>query len=114
MAPIAFDSTVTQACRRNEYELAIVYSFGEDLGVPYIDVNQNLDKVLQMMSFWQRHLLTASELTYNEVFASLPAHLKPGIQKLDQDDVRKLSTSWLGLYCELSHPRTLDINHLTH
>ncbi|KAJ5320476.1 hypothetical protein N7508_000759 [Penicillium antarcticum] len=113
MTPLALDSTITRACHRDDYNLATIYSFGEQLGMPFIGHNDlNLERVLQMRSFWQRHLLTESELTYHETFASLPAHLKPGVRKVHAKDLSELSTSWLGLYSCL-HPLPDSLEELT-
>ncbi|KAJ5757879.1 uncharacterized protein N7511_006573 [Penicillium nucicola] len=104
MTPLALDLDITRACHRDHYNLATIYSFDEQLNMPYIDKTQlNLDKLLQIRSFWQRHLLTESEFTYYETFAALPSHLKPGVRKADPKDGSNLSASWLGLYSCL-HP----------
>jgi len=73
---------------------------------PFID-HENLDlaKLLQYRSFWQRHLLNDCELTYNETFSALSDDLKPKTRKDDPIEGSKLSSRWLGYYCEISTHR---------
>ncbi|CAG8043718.1 unnamed protein product [Penicillium olsonii] len=77
---------------------------------PYIDhLDLDLPKLLQIRSFWQRHLLSPSENTYEESYSGLPEILKPGVRKNDISKSSTLSTSWIGYYsCIHPFPRTIE------
>lgn len=62
--------------------------------------NLDLDKLLQFRAFWQRHLLSSVENTYYDSYMGLEDWVRPGVRKYDASEGSKLSTFWLGYYCE--------------
>jgi hypothetical protein len=77
---------------------------------PFIDhKNLNLAKLLQFRSFWQRHLLNTVEYTFQESFCALSEDFRPKVRKDDPNDT-KLSSSWMGYYCEISDTLTRPRN----
>ncbi|KAJ5501648.1 Major facilitator superfamily domain general substrate transporter [Penicillium expansum] len=104
LSSFALDPTITEPCRRTDYDIKQVYSYAEKVGKAFID-HENLDlaKLLSLRNFWQRHFLNASEFTYQESFSGLPAELRPRARKDIPNEVSKLSPSWLGYY-SCMHP----------
>ncbi|CAI7641800.1 unnamed protein product [Penicillium glandicola] len=104
LTSFALDPTVTEPCRRTDYDIRQVYSCAEKVGRAFVD-HDNLDlaKLLNLRNFWQRHFLNVSELTYQESFSGLPTEMKPKVQKDNPTKIFKLSPSWLGYY-SCMHP----------
>lgn len=104
LSSYALDSKLTLPCRRTDYNLQEVYSYGDKVGVPFID-HQNLDlgRLLDIRHFWQRHVLNSVELSFQESFAELPEDVKPKMLKEIPTEASKLSPSWLGYYCEYAN-----------
>lgn len=87
--------------------MEVVYSCNEGVGKAYIGHGDlNLSKLVHLRSFWQRHFLNTSELTYHDSFAGLSPLLRPSMRKENPADITKLSRSWLGYYCEYINPAT--------
>ncbi|CAG8193587.1 unnamed protein product [Penicillium nalgiovense] len=102
LSSFALDPTITEPCRRTDYDIKRVYSYADEVGKAFID-HDNLDlaKLLNLRNFWQRHLLNASELTFQESFSGLPADMKPKARKDIPTEASRLSPSWLGYYCDV-------------
>ncbi|KAJ5790369.1 uncharacterized protein N7518_007380 [Penicillium psychrosexuale] len=104
LSAFALDPTITDHCRRTDYDIKQVYAYGEKLGKAYIDHKKlDLVKLLNLRNFWQRHLLNTSEFTFQESFSALPAEMKPKTRKELPIEESKLSSSWLGYY-SCMHP----------
>ncbi|CAG8894673.1 unnamed protein product [Penicillium egyptiacum] len=99
LSSFALDPTITEPCRRTDYDIKQVYSYVDEVGKAFID-HDNLDlaKLLNVRNFWQRHFLNASELTFQESFSGLPAEMKPKARKDIPTEIFMLSPSWLGYY----------------
>ncbi|CAP85341.1 Pc20g00120 [Penicillium rubens Wisconsin 54-1255] len=102
LSSFALDPTITEPCRRTDYDIKQVYSYADEVGKAFID-HDNLDlaKLLDLRNFWQRHLLNASELTFQESFSELPADMTPKARKDIPTEASRLSPSWLGYYCNV-------------
>ncbi|KAJ5373549.1 hypothetical protein N7517_005555 [Penicillium concentricum] len=104
LTSFALDLTITEPCRRTDYDIKQVYSYAERVGEAFIDHDDlDLAKLLNLRNFWQRHFLNTSELTYQESFSGLPEEMKPKTRKDNPTEVSKLSPSWLGYY-SCMHP----------
>ncbi|KAJ5810931.1 hypothetical protein N7447_010447 [Penicillium robsamsonii] len=104
LTSFALDPTITEPCRRTDYDIRQVYSYEERVGGAFIDHDElDLAKLLNLRNFWQRHFLNASELTYQESFSGMPEELKPKTRKDNLAEISKLSPSWLGYY-SCMHP----------
>ncbi|KAJ5426642.1 hypothetical protein N7465_001712 [Penicillium sp. CMV-2018d] len=99
LSSFALNRDLTLPCRRTDYNLLDVYSYEDELGVPFID-HENLDlaRLLDIRHFWQRHLLNSVELSFQECFSELPEDVKPKVRKEIPTEASKLSSSWLGFY----------------
>ncbi|KAJ5704693.1 hypothetical protein N7536_000382 [Penicillium majusculum] len=99
LSSFALDSNLTLPCRRTDYNLQQVYSYGDEVGEPFID-HENLDlgRLLDIRHFWQRHVLKSLELSFQESFSELPEDVKPKMRKEIPTEASKLSSSWLGYY----------------
>ncbi|KAJ5214583.1 hypothetical protein N7449_001752 [Penicillium cf. viridicatum] len=99
LSSFALDSDLTQPCRRTDYNLREVYSYGDKVGEPFIN-HENLDlaRLLDIRHFWQRHVLHPVELSFQESFSELPEDMKPKVRKEIPSEASKLSPSWLGYY----------------
>lgn len=104
LSSFALDSDLTQPCRRTDYNLREVYSYGDKVGEPFIN-HENLDlaRLLDIRHFWQRHVLHPVELSFQESFSELPEDMKPKARKEIPSEASKLSPSWLGYYCEYTN-----------
>ncbi|KAJ5787397.1 hypothetical protein N7457_002387 [Penicillium paradoxum] len=104
LSPFALNPTVTQSCRRTDYNMEVVYSCTEGVGSAYIGHDDlDLSKLVHMRCFWQRHLLNASEFTYHDSFAGLAPKMRPKMGRQDPVDITKIGQSWLGYY-SCMHP----------
>ncbi|KUM62002.1 hypothetical protein ACN42_g5123 [Penicillium freii] len=99
LSSFALNRDLTLPCRRTDYNLLGVYSYGDEVGVPFID-HENLDlpRLLDIRHFWQRHVLNSVELSFQECFSELPEDMKPKVRKEIPTEASKLSSSWLGFY----------------
>ncbi|KAJ6085917.1 hypothetical protein N7486_010198 [Penicillium sp. IBT 16267x] len=108
LTALSLDSTVSPAGYRDDYNIAAVYSYGRDLSGPFIQhQGLNIVGLLEMRSFWTRHLLSSVEGTFYDSFSKLAYELKPKIRKTDGSKPTDLSNSWIGYYSCL-HPRPLS------
>ncbi|KAJ6164298.1 hypothetical protein N7470_002970 [Penicillium chermesinum] len=108
MTALAFDSTITIPCLRTDYDIATAYSYNDGDMVPLVR-NGSFDfaALLDLRSFWQRHILTREEATFYDSFSRLPRRLKPKMFKADPK-AEGLSVSWMGYYsCIHPMPDTL-------
>lgn len=96
---------MTTSCLRTDYHIETAYSYDEENVVPVVQrEGLELASILDLRSFWQRHLLTRQEATFYESFSRLPSDMKPKMLQTGPS-VEKLSGSWLGYYCELLEKR---------
>lgn len=109
LSSFALDPTITEPCRRTDYDIKQVYSYADNVGKAFIDHHDlDLAKLLNLRNFWQRHFLNASEFTFQESFSGLPAEMKPKTRKDVPTEVSKLSPSWLGYYCEYTNSKKIQ------
>ncbi|KAJ5963367.1 uncharacterized protein N7479_003243 [Penicillium vulpinum] len=110
LTSFALDPTITEPCRRTDYDITQVYSYLDEVGQAFIDHDDlDLAKLLNLRNFWQRHFLNASEISFNESFSGLPTDMKPKTRKDNPTNISKLSPSWLGYY-SCMHPLS-DLLH---
>ncbi|KAJ5714994.1 uncharacterized protein N7483_012175 [Penicillium malachiteum] len=109
LTPLALDPEICVGCHRENYDIDKVYSYTKDPSGPWIEGNNlDLGTLLDIRSFWQRHLLTSNEGTFYKSFLRLTESLKPQFRKTDGSNPTSLCTSWLGYYsCVHPFPSTL-------
>lgn len=74
------------------------------MGVPFIDhENLAIGRLLDIRHFWQRHVMNSFELSFRDSFSELPEDVKPKMRKEIPTEATKLSSSWLGYYCEYTN-----------
>lgn len=106
LTALALDPEICVGCFRDDYDIDGVYSYSKEPISPFIRLdNLDLAKLLDLRSFWQRHLLNSTEGTFHESFGRLAETLKPKAQNVDISSPMSLSTSWLGYYCEFGQKK---------
>ena len=91
-------------CRRADYDIGTVYSYGIEFGKLIDLAGLDLKKILHIRNFWLRHMMEPDEGSFYDSFAKLPEPHKP---KGFEDILEKgseLRPTWLGYYCEISTP----------
>ncbi|KAJ5934682.1 Major facilitator superfamily domain general substrate transporter [Penicillium verhagenii] len=113
LTALALDSTATLTISRGDYNIRQVYTLGE-LQVPFIDHrNVNLSRLLDMRSFWMRHLMSPDEHSFHESFNGLADMYKPRALKTDGSKATDLSKSWTG-YFSCLHPMPVSFDAEDH
>ncbi|KAJ6002861.1 hypothetical protein N7451_005408 [Penicillium sp. IBT 35674x] len=107
LTALALDPAVSPPGYRDDYNIASVYAFSgyfREFTEPFIQHGRlNILGLMEMRSFWARHLLSPVEGTFYNSFSSLAYDLKPKIRKTDGSNATDLSDSWIGYYSCL-HP----------
>ncbi|KAJ6024440.1 hypothetical protein N7540_005237 [Penicillium herquei] len=111
LTPLALDLEICHdlSCEREDYDIDKVYSYTKEPNGPLIEGNSlDLCMLLDMRSFWQRHMFNSTEKSFYGSFSRLAESLKPQFRKTDGSNPMSLSTSWLGYYsCVHPLPETL-------
>lgn len=87
-------------CSRSDYDIRKVYSYKLPTREPLVSIhNLELEKILHVRNFWQRHLINPHEDTFYSSFRDLPASQRPKAWHCPLGEGKELKSLWLGYYC---------------